>query len=542
MSKAKAPRQIPFIDLIGDMEENYYQLGLKDAEAAKLSLRHTESLIKTPWQSVDSSLRFLGQSLFRGSSSWNKRFSPWLKAYAEGLDIPVERYMLTCLVPELTACLAKWMPRLPKSLMGCSSLFFRDEQGDLVHLRTLDFPLGTTFDAHERILRTHFSQSPTITSYGSAGFPYSSLTACNSEGVTLALHQKFNDVFDPAGVPIFELAQDMLQRCGDLKTCLGYLRKARSLTTWSFHLGFKDGQVLEADLSGNDLHYNTYKIDDQPYLYFNNELIKPSKDQKTFPPLNFSNYNRWRHESGDRKMKKMIKDGSFKLHDVLKLWTTLETRKTHGLDVLTPSSLQVAAMVPMRAEMQLIMGEAPKTWAGQIQVERGLWGSGKRKTEVIGKIKEATVLDKVWKHLLHAQSAHDLEDNHLLHHHLQMAVRHSKGQAIEPIARLFSYIFTFLDEQHPKVLSQLMSDVLELTKAIDKSMVDHAWLLISRLERVLGLKSTVVAAQLKHPSLAKLLEVESAIPDAIFKNVIRGMIHPRIDLMDVIHVHERLDS
>src|SRR5690606_6709211 len=109
-------RPIPFIDLVGDIEENYYQLGLKDAEAAKLSLRHTESLIKTPWQNVDQSLRVLTQSLLFNQNKWKNRFSPWLKAYAEGLGQTPERLMLAYLVPEFTACLAKWLPRLPKSL------------------------------------------------------------------------------------------------------------------------------------------------------------------------------------------------------------------------------------------------------------------------------------------------------------------------------------------------------------------------------------------------------------------------------------------
>src|SRR5690606_15853702 len=143
-------KQIPFIDLVGDIDENFYQLGMRDAEAAKLALKHTESLIKTPWQSMDMGIRFLAQNLFIGSSKWKMRFSPWMKSYAEGLEQPVERVMLAFLVPELTACLSKWLPSLPKTLLGCSSLFYRNSEGHPVHVRTLDFPLGTTFDQNER--------------------------------------------------------------------------------------------------------------------------------------------------------------------------------------------------------------------------------------------------------------------------------------------------------------------------------------------------------------------------------------------------------
>ncbi|MBH48459.1 MAG: hypothetical protein CME71_09860 [Halobacteriovorax sp.] len=541
MIKETASKPIPIIDLIGDMEENYYQLGLKDAEAAKLALEHTESLIKTPWQSVDSGLRFLGRSLFLGSTSWKKRFSPWVTSYAEGLGISPERFMLACLVPELTACLAKWMPQIPKTLLGCSSLFIQDENAKLTHIRTLDFPLGTTFDKNERILRTQFEGQPTIVSYGSAGYPYHALTASTSEGITLALHQKFNDVFDSNGTPIFELVQDMLIRCHDLKSCLSYLRKARSLTTWSFHMGFKNGQVLEADLSGTSLHYNTYQLKKDNFFYFNNKLINPSKEQDKFPPLNFKQYNQWREESALRKIKKFKKKSGFNIEDLLRTWTTLEERKSTGLDVLTPTSLHVCAMEPESGSFHSVLGAAPKTWKGQIQIEEHLWSNSPRR-EIKGKAKELTNFDKAWMHLLHAQSCHDLGDQHKLHHNLQMAIRKSKGHGLHSIIKFYGLLFTFLSEEHPKALAHLLTDALKLTKEIDKTFIDHNWLLIYRLERLVSQTPSVVAAQIKHPSLAKILEVESSIPDPIYKSVIRSLIHPRIDLLDIIHVHERLDS
>lgn len=541
MTSQKSLRPIPFIDLVGDIEENYYQLGLKDAEGAKLSLAHTESLIKTPWQNVDQSLRFLAQNLFIGTNRWKNRFSPWLHAYAEGINLPVERVMLAYLVPELTACLAKWLPRLPKSLLGCSSLFVRDEHEQLTHIRTLDFPLGTTFDAHERIIRTSFTNQPIITSASSAGFPYPSLTAMTSNGVSFALHQKFNDVFHAEGTPVFELVQDMLIRCDDLKTTLTYLRKSCSLTTWSFHMSFKDGQILEADLSGKELNYRIHNLEENEYLYFNNDLIKPAAYQKEITPLNFSNYNRWRKESAERKMTKLHKKNKSSVHDLLKHWTTLEKRKTMSLDVLTPSSLHVIAMQAHRGDFHSILGAAPKTWQGQIQSNLGLWQNNPPPATIQGKAKEKVELEKVWQHLLAAQSAHDLGEVHQLHHSLQMAIRRAREHGIAPTIELFHCVFTFINETHPRALSQLLKDAIELAPRLDKSLQDHAWLLVARLERVLNLKPSVYPAQLLHPRLARLLEVENAIPSFIFNKVIRSFIHPRIDLLDFIYAHEQLN-
>ena len=540
MTQTSDLRPIPFIDLVGDIEENYYQLGLKDAEAAKLSLRHTEALIKTPWHNLDQGLRVISQSLLFNQSKWKNRFSPWLKAYAEGLGQSPERLMLALLVPELTACLSKWLPRLPKSLLGCSSLFMLNDEDQLTHIRTLDFPLGTTFDIHERIVRTQFKDQPIITSYSSAGFPYPSLTAQTSAGISFALHQKFNDVFNPDGTPIFELIQDMLIRCDDLKTTLGFLRKSKSLTTWSFHMGFKDGQVLEADLSGDQLQYNVYQLSEHEYLYFNNDLIKPSAHQANITPLNLKNYNQWRRESAHRKLNKISKKKQ-SIPQILKTWTTLENRKKMSLDVLTPSSLHVAAMLPHRGEIHCVMGDAPKTWQGQIQSHIGLWNTAGARPHINGKYQTLGNLDRVWHHLMSAQTAHDLGDVHHLHHYLQMAIRRSRDHGINATIELFHHIFTFLTEKHPRVLGQMVKDIIELTPKLDRSMRDHAYLMLARLERVLKLKPTIFPAQINHPRLARLLEVENAIPDAIFGTVIRSSIHPRIDLMDVIYVHEQLN-
>ncbi len=537
----KTDDSIPFIDLIGDMEENYYQLGLKDAEAAKLSLKHMENLIKTPWQGLDSGLKLLAEGMFKGSNSWKSKFSPWTKAYAEGLGISQEKFLLILLVPELSASFSKWLPRLPKALLGCSSLFYRNEETNLTHLRTLDFPLGENFASNERFLRTQFRNQPTIVSYGSAGFPYPSLSATSSEGLTLALHQKFNDVFDPTGTPIFELVQDLLIRCGDLKTCLGFLRKSKSLTTWSLHLGFSDGQVLEADLGGSNLVYQTYHIDDHQFLYFNNRLIDEKQINLNQPPLNFQLYNKFRSESAKRKLKK-FSEKKIKTKDLLKSWTILETRKTHGIDVLTPSSMHVLAMEPATASIQAIKGQAPKTWQGLIQEEKGLWGNQKRETVVHGKVKSPNDLDKAWRHLMLAQSYHDLEDLHKLHHHLQLAKRKIKGFALEPTVKLFSLIFTFLSETNEKTLSQIAQDTMDLIPVLDKSMVDHAWLLIFRIEKILDIPTSVVAAQIHQSSLAKLLDVEASIPNILYKRVIRNLIYPRIELLDVFYTHQRIES
>src|SRR5690606_2923512 len=125
-------------------------------------------------------------------------------------------------------------------------------------------------------------------------------------------------------------------------------------------------------ISGNQLHYEVYRLEDD-YLYFNNELIKPSATQAHITPLNFKNYNVWRKESAERKIAQLKKKEHPSINDVLKTWTTLEKRTTVGLDVLTPSSLHVSAMNASKGEFHSVLGSAPKTWAGQVQHDEKQW-------------------------------------------------------------------------------------------------------------------------------------------------------------------------
>src|SRR5690606_17746509 len=132
-------------------------------------------------------------------------------------------------------------------------------------------------------------------------------------------------------------------------------------------------------------------------------------------------------------------------------------------------------------------------------------------------------------------------DVHHLHHYLQMAIRRSRDHGLNPTIELYYHIFTFLSEKHPRVLGQMVKDILELIPKLDRLMRDHAYLMLARLERVLKLKPTVLPVQPSDPRLARLLEVENAIPEAVFNLVLLSFIHPRIDLMDIIYVHEQLN-
>ena len=288
---------LPLIRLIGDSIDNFYQLGLKDKENHSNILSHLNSLIKTPFSKVDLTIRHLAKATLKQGFTHLPEFQKKMKAYSEGLGIAKEELTLSLLVPEIVSFLSTWVPGIPTSLLGCSSYFAWDDKTDSpIHGRVLDFPLQGSFDKNERVIWSKLDNGPATLSYSSVGFPYPSITAMTEYGVSFALHQKFDDLFNPNGTPIFELIFNMLQKCGDLKSTLEYLKKNESLTTWAFYMGFSNGEVLACDVMGKDLCYKTYHAKAGQVLYFNNMLIDQARysKQKDFMPYGVQQYNQMR--------------------------------------------------------------------------------------------------------------------------------------------------------------------------------------------------------------------------------------------------------
>ena len=122
-------------------------------------------------------------------------------------------------------------------------------KGNLLHGRILDFPFVGTFENEERAIRWDIPNiNNKIFFLFFFSLPFSSLTAMNTYGVSVALHQKYTDHFNPKGTPIFEIAEEMLLKCGDKKSVLDFLKKSESLTTWGLYIGLSNGQALEVDL------------------------------------------------------------------------------------------------------------------------------------------------------------------------------------------------------------------------------------------------------------------------------------------------------
>lgn len=105
----------------------------------------------------------------------------------------------------------------------------RNEVGEVVHGRILDFPLQGSYDKFERAVSYDVSGMPRTLGFGSVGIPYPSITLMTEDGLTLALHQKFTNSFNPQGMSIFEYIFKMIQNANDKKSVIEFVKAINQL-------------------------------------------------------------------------------------------------------------------------------------------------------------------------------------------------------------------------------------------------------------------------------------------------------------------------
>lgn len=531
---------LPIIKLFGEPTENFYQLGLKDKNRHILVLDHISSLIKTPWKGVNLVAGEVLKQVLSRTLANSPDFKRNISAYSEGLGTPFDDVARALLTPELLSFMSKWIPGLPPGILGCSSYFFWDDkQGSPAHGRILDFPLLGSFDQNERIIITKFNNSPKILSYGSVGMPYPGLTAMNSEGVSYALHQKFTDTLNHNGTPIFELAFQLMSEVGDIKSAKDFLKKNQSITPWGINLGFKDGSVLTAELSGTELYFREHKIEPGSVLYVNNKSENTLLDQKEFYPYGLDEFNNLREEVANEKIEKYLTNKANDDKKVLKVISSplINTNKPLRPDPTTMSSLGVSIFNPTAGRVLITSGVGPKYFNSSAHKITNTWDEESLSIEKYSDKPTDEKYCQGMRHLMLAQVAFDKDIKEDIYHHLQMSIEFLNAYKEKNLATFFFLVFQYKEEKHEKVRGKLLDNFYDLKGTLTPYLEDNLNLFIYRLERLTKVGTTINAESFKHEKIKSLYLEEEKIPDFLLHKATTILLNPRIDMWDCIHAH-----
>jgi len=534
------------LTLIGNINENFYQLGLNDKERAKEVHRDVKNMLSTPWKGVNKGIEEVAKIILKNSLLKKTDYYNHLKCYSEGLGISHEEAAYVMLIPEMVSGMSKWAPGFIKGNLACSSFFMRNELGEVVHGRILDFPLQGSFDLNERAILYDLKGIPKTLGFGSVGIPYPSITLMTEDGMTIALHQKFTNIINSSGLSIFELIFDMLKYANDKKSVLEYLKNHQSIATWCLYISFKNGDILAVDIMGNEIYANEYTLNDN-ILYFCNHLENKSLNQDDFLPTGFHKYNSMRQEVAHKKIQHFnLKKDKTELALIKMMTTPLEQKikqkghyENYLMDNLTPSSLSVMTMNPTASTSLYIEGPAPKLFRNNILSLSNCFSSPVQ-IKIKGKKNQKYVSEDYFQglaSLMKAQKSFDLKSPQSLYHHLQFAIDHLDLFPEKGVAEFYFLIAQYMYETHPKVLTNLLADFTKLEGHLPSNLNDHCLLFMARLQRILDSDSKLEEDKIQHQKLKSIYNLELKIPKQILHMTTKGMIIPRIDILDIIYIY-----
>ncbi|MBT3527478.1 MAG: hypothetical protein HN482_14380 [Bdellovibrionales bacterium] len=535
----------PLITLIGDPEETFYQLGLKDREDFLSLFNHITQIISTPWKSVDRVVQeLIKQIITRGLNC--DSFLRFASAYAEGVERELEDVVYALLVPEMTAALSKWLPAIPTTIFGCSSYFaWNTKSQSPMHARILDFPLATSYDRYERALLHRFPGKPDIFSFGCVGMPYPALTAMTSAGVTLACHQKYTDVMNSKGTPIFHLLFKLLQQVSDRKSALEFLDGQNSITSWGIYLTFKDGDTLAYDLWGEERFAVKERVGPKKIFYYNNLPLNKNIKQSIFRPFGFESYCQMRHQSANKKITELKRKEPLNDLKLIKSIATPVTLAKEGpeqwrVDPVHHNSIAVATLNAKEGKALYIPGDAPKIYQGTVVEYSHLWEQNFKQRLHHKKSQEhilsSTVRDGMRQMIL-AQVYYDQKNYHLAYHHIQLSCDYLASTIHRNIPRIYFLIFQFIHESHTKGQYILLQSFKELRGELPPYLNDQCQLFVARLELMLYGRCTICVDDFITPALRNIFIYEQEIPQPLIHVVVKNATFPRLEILDVIYGH-----
>ena len=248
------------IHLFGDPEENFYALGAKDKDSYQEIYEQITRLCARA-DFLAHALKLSTELAVNLKSRGTINLSKEIKAYAEGLERPVNDVYFTMLLPEIVASFNKWLPKLLSVIPGCSRLFTYDhENGGVIHGRILDYALSGPFEKYERSALYEFKGRYKTFSYGSSGLPFPGVTAMNERGLTLALHYKHGNYLDLKGDSIFSIAYQIISYCADIHDVKKFLKNYPSMSHWGLYLSDRNGDVASIDVRGREVHQEKFDL------------------------------------------------------------------------------------------------------------------------------------------------------------------------------------------------------------------------------------------------------------------------------------------
>lgn len=480
MKEAPSP-----VRLIGNATENFYILGKKHyAQFRQLQKRLYPELDTLPGQ-----LKALvsGFKAKKAEQPTQGLFEDWLKAYCDGLEVPLATYLAFLDKIEKEA--------LPGVLPGCTSVFlWHEDLQRAEHLRLLDWPLAMAPETTSELIYFQAPGQQTLLMICVPGLPFLPLTLMNEAGVTLALHAKYHSLDHPEGTLIGKIAIESMLESRSIGELKKHLKRHQTKRLWGLQGCDPSGQVLAMDVMGPQMDGQSFEIRDEKILVFNNAaLVKNQAAQTIAEPPAFAQFCRERRRWCLEKLK-TPKDE----HALVQLTRASKTSK-FGAPAVTLCTLQALSLHPGMRRLELLLGAAPVWAQGELAVWDDLFATVMRRQDSVkfSTTKEEQLEWPVRREFALAQKSMDLGDVALGFHHIQMGLVKASGELRSQASWVWAWWqWRHLDGKRDRLhLPPLVRRLL----AERSSGQEHLKFLLFLLELELNLVATISPPDLNSP-------------------------------------------
>lgn len=479
----------PTLILIGSEEENFYQLGLKDKSFYQENKSSIFNLFGIQQSPLKTAVRTYLQGMANLLGKDNKEYENLCKAYAEGLNERPDQVIALFLIPELLSCSNKFLPSFARSLgrnlLGCSSIFYNDGNS-LLHGRILDFPLcGILDNGMQEVLFQ--GEDYKIFANTFKGIPFPSLTALNDKGITLGLHQKFNNIFEIKGTPVFYIVFQILKYARDLKDIEEILNEYPSMTSWGINIS-ANGLAYEIDLIGKDYSIIETEVIKGDFLYQCNEPIEKDHSEVYLDvfPHGMEEFNKLRRETFENLISNKKLNNEPNEEFIFKLMTTpMSLTTSNPLNPQTLASLDVVVMNGAKGENYRVYGSAPKNQEQPIFRFENVFDTPKfkimnRKLELDQNFSNYY---KGLKNFSRASLSFQESNYSALFHYIQLAENYVKNSHYYNYVRFYhlAYGYILFEEN---MMPFLMKEFLKIRNSVSPYINEHIELHLLRLHKI----------------------------------------------------------
>ncbi len=504
--------------LYGDLQENFYQLGRKEAEDFKELELYLGKLL-----SSYHLLKIWQELLSRSMSLFKKKpqtfFEIALASYAEGLERPAAEVRRVIEFIEVAAHYGQIRPELKALIPGCTSVFETNAQGSFHH-RLIDFPLLNFFQGKARLYTSHFNGTTPVSWIGMAGMSLAPLHLFSGHGLSLALHQKPSLNFYSQGELIYSVLFDLMFRNETLGDLRKDLRIKSSHNKWGGYVLSKTNEVLAFDIEGPQHWFEKLELTEKSPLIFTNTPLKYSTGEDV-------NEDQFVDVSTARAMgaaQILKKKKQISINDLHQLFQPHTANNLWVLPAKTVSTQISFSYEIKTGKIDTLDSTMPTIW------KKTEWSERKFTMP-------SDPMQKSWHHLSLGQGYLDQKQDDYAYHHFQMAQALCPKGVWHSIIEFYLIILEYKFAQSKEELGFIYQRLLGLEKALPLHFHDHALLMRLRFERRLKLVITSNPLDLKHPGHQKLWTKEKDASE-LWIITWKNLITPRFDLLDVFYPYQ----